>query len=572
MIGFNLSIGKLEFEKVSQKPNMVCNTFKENDFSVSRSTVPKFLEDKVFYSDDDYFILLEGVILNKKDYCKDKSWENSIIELYLNKGECFFENFRGVFSGVFYDKKLSKVIIFSDHIGTKHIYYYFFNKELYISSSINELYTFFSNNNIKYSLSEEASYMLLTYGYMLNDNTLCDNIKRLEPGSYIVFENNKMTIKTFFNLPTDSIENISEEEAIEGIDTFFRRAVKLEFDKDIEYGYKHLVGLSGGLDSRMTSWVAHEMGYTNQLNYTFSETNYLDETIAKKIAEDLKHEWIFKALDNGIFLNNIDEINLISGGNVIYYGLSHGHSMLKYLNFENLGLVHTGQLGDVVIGSFIKSLDTKLFYTGQGMYSTRLKSRLDRDTFKFNSLIEMEHYLFKMRGINGALMGNLTAQLYSEMTSPFCDIDFINYCLRLPIGLRKRHNLYKKWIQKKYPEAAKYVWENTGRSLNSNEYYVSFKGKSVPIRKIPKILLNKFGFFKIGMNSKFHMNPLDYWNKNNLSIRLYQDHYFEEQINNLSSYPKLQKDCIALYKDGTGTERNQVLTLLSSVKLFFEGF
>lgn len=42
---------------------------------------------------------------------------------------------------------------------------------------------------------------------------------------------------------------------IDMLDEKFRAVVKLEFDKDIEYGYKYLVDLSGGLDSRMTSWV-----------------------------------------------------------------------------------------------------------------------------------------------------------------------------------------------------------------------------------------------------------------------------------------------------------------------------
>ena len=64
--------------------------------------------------------------------------------------------------------------------------------------------------------------------------------------------------------------------------------MKRVFEKDLEYGYKHLVALSGGLDSRMTAWVGHNMGYTNMLNYTFSQTDYLDETVPKEITDTLK--------------------------------------------------------------------------------------------------------------------------------------------------------------------------------------------------------------------------------------------------------------------------------------------
>lgn len=61
-----------------------------------------------------------------------------------------------------------------------------------------------------------------------------------------------------------------------------------------------------------------------------------------------------------------------SGGNVLYYGTAHSNSLLKYLNFENLGLEHTGQLGDVVLGSFVKAGDVDTRYSlGDGAYSNK---------------------------------------------------------------------------------------------------------------------------------------------------------------------------------------------------------
>lgn len=62
----------------------------------------------------------------------------------------------------------------------------------------------------------------------------------------------------------------------------FSNTVRLEFEKDVEYGYKHIVTLSGGLDSCITALLAHKLGYVNQLNFTFSQSDYLDEKILKK--------------------------------------------------------------------------------------------------------------------------------------------------------------------------------------------------------------------------------------------------------------------------------------------------
>src|SRR5690606_29883838 len=262
---------------------------------------------------------------------------------------------RGSFSGLVVDKKNNECIVFTDHLGTKPLYYFADDQSVFVSSEISDLYAYFKSQNINYQLDVNAAYNLLSYGYMLNDDTLCEKIKKISPGKYIYIRNGKTENVEYYKLPLAAKKiALNEDEIISKIDEKFRKAIQKQFDKDIEYNYQHVVALSGGLDSRMTSWVAHEMGYVNQINFTFSQSDYLDETIPKKIASDLKHEWIFKALDNGTFLKDIDAINMMSGGNVLYYGLAHGNSMLKLINFDNLGILHSGQLGDIVIGSFVK--------------------------------------------------------------------------------------------------------------------------------------------------------------------------------------------------------------------------
>lgn len=118
-------------------------------------------------------------------------------------------------------------------------------------------------------------------------------------------------------------------------DKIFRRTIELEFEKDKEYGYKHIATVSGGLDSRMTTWVVHDMGYTDQVNYTFSQSGYLDETIAKEIARDLKHEWIFKFLDNGNFLTNIEDMIKVNFGNFLYTGSAHEKKYDRFIESKS---------------------------------------------------------------------------------------------------------------------------------------------------------------------------------------------------------------------------------------------
>jgi len=542
--------------------------FPDESFKSTIQENSKFTDDCIYTDQEDYFLFLDGVILNKRELIHSReieNWQSCIINLYQKEGDAFFDLLRGSYVGLMFDKNADKWLIFSDHIGSKPIYYHSKNNKIYISNSYTELVNTLKANSISVSLNREAAYLLLTYGFVFEEITILNEINRLKIGYFAIIENNKFKEKEFFKLENDPIE-ITEGEAINEIDKRFRNATHLAFKKDQEYNLKHLVSLSGGLDSRMTSWVAHEMGYTDQLNITYSQSNYLDETIPKKIAEDLKHEWFFKALDNGLFLNEIDNITKISGGNVLYYGLAHSFSFYKYLCFNEMGMLHTGQLGDVVLGTFSKEDRNKEYKFGDGAYSCRLLHKCDESTIS-DSYDNQEIFKMFIRGFYGANQGLLSIQQYTETYSPFYDIDFMTFALSLPIEMRFNHNLYKKWIIDKYPHAANYIWESTKSKIT--DWHIKIGNKEISVRQLPKKILNHLGISSYGTDTKNHMNPLDYWYNNNLDLRSFQDEYFESNISRLNDYPELKEDCIKLYKKGNGVEKNQVLTLISTMKQFF---
>lgn len=563
MPGFNIAMGKHTFPvRYFDNCRLSCDTILNDEFKIERFTLKKFENDKIFVDWKNYIIVLEGVVLNKKELQRSgRSWIETVVSLYRENGESFFSEFRGSFSGAIFDKNEKKWIIFTDQIGSKHIYYSQRGDEAYLTSEIVDLYNLFKNSDLNYSIDKQGAYMLLSYGYMLEDFTLCSDIKKLKPGSYIKIENGRFSIKEYYQLPDTYDETITEDEAIEKVDELFRNAISLQFEKDKEYGYKHIVALSGGLDSRMTSWVAHEMGYTNQLNFTFSQSGYLDETIAKEIASDLKHEWIFKALDNGLFLKDIDEINQISGGNVLFYALAHGNSMLKLMRFNDVGILHTGQVGGILKGYY----GYKSKVIGSGAYSTSLISKINYDIVH-QSTSERE-FLLKNRQFNGTLYGDVKTQHRTESLSPYLNIELINFGLTASVFKQKEY-IMRKWILEKYPIAGDYILESTGSKLT--DLHLKILGKEMPIKQIPKKILRKLRLTKPPSETAFHMNPLTYWYNTNPELKEFQDNYFNKNIERLSDSRELKIDCEKLYRTGNGIEKNQVLTLLSAYKLFFE--
>lgn len=174
MSGFNVSIGEYKFPRFDSTRDLLVGNISGNNFSIDRYSLNKFQNDKLFFENDIYIVVLEGVVLNNHAFIKaGETWQETVIRIYETSGDVFFANFKGSFSGLLFDKRKNKWLIFTDHIGSKHIYFTIKGMNYLFSSEIKYLYDSLKENKISYSLDEQAAYMLLSYGYMLGDSTLC---------------------------------------------------------------------------------------------------------------------------------------------------------------------------------------------------------------------------------------------------------------------------------------------------------------------------------------------------------------------------------------------------------------
>lgn len=555
MYGFTINKG---FES-NRTANRVIS-YKDN-YCVN-NMIHRFEDDKLFFEDSDCIVILDGVILNKKDIIKKNDWAYTVKNLYYKEGDLFFRLFRGCFAGAIYDKQLDRWVIYSDHIGQKYVYYYFDGNRLSCSLMMDEIYSTLKDNNVSYSLDDKAAYMLLSYGFMLENYTLCEKIRKLLPGNYLVISNGVLEEQQYYYLKNELNYTRSERETIEEVDRLFRRAVMKQFEKDQEYGYNHICALSGGLDARMVTFVAHDLGYKKQLNFTFSQSDYYDDFLPKHMARDLKHEWLFKALDNGLWLYDVDRITKVTGGNVLYYGLAHGDSLFRLLNLTEFGLIHSGQLGDVVLSTKIRNNDEK-YVIGDGAYSNKYLHLLQ--SIHLPNYPNKEIGFFYTRCLNGANNGLQNIFNYSETCSPFVDLDFLEYCFSIPNNYRYNHGLYKKWILQKYPKAAEYAWETTHSKISTP--VINIGGKSATITDIPRMLFRKLSNVIGISDNKTGMNPLGKYLKENDELR--------ETLFGLFSYldcisnKELLNTIVGIKNSGTSMEKIQAISLLSALKMYY---
>ena len=191
-----------------------------------------------------------------------------------------------------------------------------------------------------------------------------------------------MVIYQFINitsLPALPIYDATEDEIIKEIDNRFKEAVAAEYDKDLEYGYRHVATLSGGLDSRMNVTYAKKLGYQNLLNITFSQSDYPDELIAKRIATDYGYEFLFFSFDNGNYLKDIEKPVSMNDGLIFYAGSAHVLSVISLLEWDQSGLLHGGLAGEIFKGALLSEPRHNWFNSDaikHAAYSTKLIHRL----------------------------------------------------------------------------------------------------------------------------------------------------------------------------------------------------
>lgn len=588
MPGFIAHIGNSNINFAEEKrKKLVVNSITTKNYQVERRVVNKFMNDRLFADLDDYLVVVEGVVLNNHELIEQyqtTSWVDCVIKMYQTCGDAFFKDFRGSFSGLFFDKKQDKWLIYTNHIGDKQVFLYrIADKDYIFASEIGFIVDTLKTNGISVSLDKTGAYFALTHGFVIEDKTLVEGVSKLIAGTYYKIEKGELTEITYHRF-SNKPKEMSAQEAIEGIEEYFTKAVRLQFEKDKEYGYKHITCLSGGLDSRMTVMVAHELGYNKQLNTTFSQSNYLDFTVPQQIATDLHHDFIFKTLDGGDFMDKIDEITPITYGSTCYFGISHGKSLYDNINFEPYGLIHTGMIGDAIIGTFFKKNKYNSEYKlGQGAYSVEVIERLG--DYKFKEVYENEEvFCLYTRAFTGANQGQTYFQEVTESVSPFCDVDFIEFCYSIPLNLRYNHKIYFDWIFSKHPKAADYIWEKIKRKIspieNTTPRRMIVLGKEIPTLTDKDFLpwlrgsiLRRLGLRKKGAKpktlkiaTKDNMNPVDYWYETNPYIRSFMHKYWNDNKHFIIDR-QLSEDMNHLFNDCVLYDKLQALSVLSTIKL-----
>lgn len=560
----------LHLKNIGRSKGSLNGNTPENHHLLSTYFSSRYSKDKAHFESDQYIVVLDGIVLNSTQMLEayqTKTMADALISAYKDNGELFMNELRGSFNGCLYDKQQHLWLLFVNHYGDRPLFYHMDGQDLFVSSDFNLVADFVKRSGGDYAPDLNAAYYILTYGFMIDDSTHIKGIRRLMPGDYICIQDGDISIKPYFRFSNKNTLTVSFEEAIDLVDIEFNKAVQRTFDKDLEYGYQtHLADMSGGLDSRMVTWVARELGYDNITNICYAQSESPEWKAAMNVAKALGNDFIFMPLDKCNFLYDVDKIIDMNYGLAFYAGITGGQRFLERMNFNLFGLEMTGQLGDVIIGTYVSG---KPLHTPANFHKHRYSNFL---TCKFNERLTEsydndEMFALYNRGFLGMLSTHITRNNYTDVVSPFCDVEFLSFCLSLPLAYRFDHKLYNAWVLQKHPNAAKipttrYDGPVRKRLLLSRSKEVIKKGPGYLVRR----LLGLCGVQSKG--SPKNMNPFQYWYMTDDKARNFIHNYYHENIQNVAAGTKLHEDMNSMFNKGRVTDKLLVLTVLAAYKQY----
>ncbi len=255
----------------------------------------------MFNSDKSVGIIFNGEIYNFPEIkkwlddlgysFKSSSDTEAIIYLYEQFGEKCFEKMNGMFALALYDFNKRKLILARDRMGKKPLYWAFFSGTLLFGS---ELKSLFQHPSFKKEIDIVSLNKYLQFDYVPTPYTIFQNVYKLEPASYLAFENGKIEKKKYW-FPELKEENITFNQSLKDLDKKLEESVKSRLLSDVPLG----IFLSGGLDSSIIAYYAQKNSKEKIKTFSigFEEKSFDESNYARRVASILKTDHYEKILN-----------------------------------------------------------------------------------------------------------------------------------------------------------------------------------------------------------------------------------------------------------------------------------
>jgi len=331
----------------------------------------------------------------------------AVLKYYEEYNENMFKMLDGMFAIAIWNK--NKLILARDYIGEIPIYYHYNNGKLCFGS---ELKAFKEFN--------------------------CSEIKLIQPGHYLVLENNILWEHKYYTLPEQEITD-DKETIIHNFRSILETATKKRIPKEVDYA----VLLSGGIDSTIITYLLAKenpnlQAFTVHLGDDKSSKRINDLYYAREVSKWLNIKLNEVIISEQDVLDTIEEtIKVIEDKSWTQVASGLSHILMAKQIEGKFKVVFGGGGSDELFASYPSQ---KRWSWKDDQYDGARKN-LIKNIHKNNIIRENKSLLWKT----------------IELRSPFLDKDFVEYAINIPIKYRLEKGRMKPILRYAFPEIPEHI-------------------------------------------------------------------------------------------------------------------
>lgn len=313
--------------------------------------------------DETVWIVFNGEIYNYLELRRDLGRHHHfrthtdtevILHLYEELGERCLERLNGMFAFVIWDSRQQRLFAARDRLGIKPFYWTCDAERFAFASEPKAL---LAGGMVPVQPDTHGLEEYLTFQFCLNDRTLFQGIRKLEPGTYLSFRpfrDAEPSVVRYWDFNYEVDTHHTEDYFIEQLLVLLQDSVRLQLRSDVPVGGH----LSGGMDSSTVVCLAAPVygGTFHTFTGGFREGPQYDETrYARLVAEHVKsahHEVWPSARD---FAEVMPWLIYMMDEPAAGPGVFPQYFVSK-LARENVTVVLGGQGGDEIFGGYARYL------------------------------------------------------------------------------------------------------------------------------------------------------------------------------------------------------------------------
>jgi len=415
-------------------------------------------------------------IIESANQSQDRNRYQELLSIYRSlkssEGE-ILSNTRGVFCGVYYDPSKSQLILFSDRLGIRPVYYTAVGEQFIFATALRVLEGLPS---LVRSLDLRGATESVAFGFPLGNRTPYEGIFTIGPAQLICIDQNSTKCNTYFHWDHIQRSSVGTAKLADLAYETFLEAVSLRLSgREAAFAL-----LSGGMDSRCIVSALRSLNVT-VATFNISPKNTLDEYLAAEFARVVGtthyrksiqvtsfesagglSDLVAKAIKEaqvGFPTASVPEVWGGDGGSV---GLGH-----EYLTEEMVDAVITGDCDYAVhcyrrknniglpLRLFRKDITRKMETLLDASILEELKGvdprSVDRALYLFLLFNDQRRHLAKH-------FENIDLNRV-EYCLPFLDANFLAVVMRVPIKECLYHRFYTAFFER-FPEVTRKVpWQ-----------------------------------------------------------------------------------------------------------------